>query len=175
MRHWLFLANTYYRMSLQYTIPWHLKGLRPALVRSRKAQASFSPSHHLLRYVYDYLQTWFSLLSSMPTTNSAPPHLFSLEKKVYEWVENVNREVCSSRTAPVYKLEDWSKLNSLGNIYWENITIFSCFLFFPSCLVFASLQTGHSARWTLYMFSFRMRSWQKKQLSQYSLNQSSSP
>lgn len=34
------------------------------------------------------------------------PHLSSLEKKVYEWVENVSREVSSSWTAPVCKLED---------------------------------------------------------------------
>lgn len=27
------------------------------------------------------LQTWFSLLSSMPTTNRAPPHFFSCEQK----------------------------------------------------------------------------------------------
>lgn len=51
------------------------------------------------------LQKWFSFLSSMSTTGSAPPNPFSLGK-INQWVENINRDVECYQNAAVYKLEN---------------------------------------------------------------------
>lgn len=85
--------------------PLAFKG-HQARVSVLRAQKHKTPSLHLiilwvLCMTVFCLQTWFSIISPMPTTNSAPADFFNLEKKVCEWIEDVEREVSSSWTVLV--------------------------------------------------------------------------